>query len=106
MSDKPTIFKTEGRGIIYNSITDTIGNTPIVKLNKIAPENVNIFVKVESFNPAASVKDRLALNIIEAAERSGKLAPGQTVVEATSGNTGIGDFMALMYSSNVAHKYI
>ena len=90
MSDKTTIFKTKGRGIVYNSITDTIGNTPIVKLNKIAPENVNIFVKVESFNPAASVKDRLALNIIEAAERSGKLAPGQTVVEATSGNTGIG----------------
>ena len=90
MSDKTKIYKTNGRGIVYNSITETIGNTPVVRLNKIAPENVNIFVKVEAFNPAASVKDRLALNIIEAAERSGKLAPGQTVVEATSGNTGIG----------------
>jgi cysteine synthase A len=90
MSDKTAIFTTNGRGTIYNSITETIGDTPVVRLNKIAPENVNIFVKVEAFNPAASVKDRLALNIIEAAEKSGKLAPGQTVVEATSGNTGIG----------------
>jgi len=90
MSGKTEIFKTNGRGTIYNSITETVGNTPVVRLNKIAPKNVNIFVKIEAFNPAASVKDRLALNIIEAAERSGKLAPSQTVVEATSGNTGIG----------------
>ena len=69
---------------------ETVGNTPVIKLNKISPEGVQMYVKVESFNPAGSVKDRLALNIIEAAERSGKLKPGQTVVEATSGNTGIG----------------
>ena len=90
MSSKSEIFTTNGRGTIYNSITETIGDTPIVRLNNIAPENVNIFVKVEAFNPAGSVKDRLALNIIEAAEKSGELAPGQTIVEATSGNTGIG----------------
>ncbi|MDC0068405.1 cysteine synthase A [Gammaproteobacteria bacterium] len=75
--------------MIYNSILDTIGNTPIVKLNSIAPANHTIFVKVESFNPLASVKDRLAIAIIEDAERRGTLTPGQTVVEATSGNTGI-----------------
>ena len=84
------IFSTTGRGKTYDSIVDTVGNTPVVRLNRIAPDHVNIFVKVEAFNPAASVKDRLALNIIEAAERSGDLKPGQTVVEATSGNTGIG----------------
>jgi cysteine synthase A len=75
--------------MIYNSILDTIGNTPVVKLNRIAPTNHTIYVKVESFNPLASVKDRLAIAIIEDAERRGTLAPGQTVVEATSGNTGI-----------------
>ena len=75
--------------MIYNSILDTIGNTPVVKLNRIAPANHTIFVKVESFNPLASVKDRLAIAIIEDAERRGTLTPGQTVVEATSGNTGI-----------------
>ena len=75
--------------MIYNSILDTIGNTPVVKLNRIAPVNHTIYVKVESFNPLASVKDRLAIAIIEDAERRGTLAPGQTVVEATSGNTGI-----------------
>jgi cysteine synthase A len=75
--------------MIYNSILDTIGNTPVVKLNSIAPANHTIFVKVESFNPLASVKDRLAIAIIEDAERRGTLTPGQTVVEATSGNTGI-----------------
>ena len=84
-----TIFNTKGRGKIYNSITETIGDTPVVKLNKVAPDGANIFVKVESFNPAGSVKDRLAINIIEEAERNGSLKPGQTVVEATSGNTGI-----------------
>ncbi len=84
------IFTTSGRGALYNSISETVGNTPVVKLNRVAPDHVNLYVKLEAFNPAGSVKDRLALNIIEAAERSGKLRAGQTVVEATSGNTGIG----------------
>jgi cysteine synthase len=84
------IRKTNGRGRLYDSILDTVGDTPVVRLNRIAPNGVTVYVKVEAFNPAASVKDRLALNIIEAAEREGKLKPGQTVVEATSGNTGIG----------------
>ncbi len=75
--------------MIYNSILDTIGNTPIVRLNRLAPDHVDMFVKVESFNPMASVKDRLAFAVINDAERSGKLQPGQTVIEATSGNTGI-----------------
>lgn len=75
--------------MIYDSIIDTIGNTPIVRLNRIAPEHVDLYVKVEAFNPGASVKDRLAWGIIQEAERSGALQPGQTVVEATSGNTGI-----------------
>lgn len=74
----------------YSNILETIGNTPIVKLNRLAPAGVNVHVKVESFNPMSSVKDRLALAIIEDAERSGALKPGQTVIEATSGNTGIG----------------
>ncbi|MCX4187294.1 cysteine synthase A [Methylophaga sp. OBS4] len=75
--------------MIYNSILDTIGNTPVVRLNNIAPAHVDLFVKVESFNPMASVKDRLAFAIIDDAEKRGVLKPGQTVVEATSGNTGI-----------------
>jgi cysteine synthase A len=75
--------------MIYNSILDTIGNTPIVRLNNIAPDHVDMYVKVESFNPMASVKDRLAFAIIDDAEKRGVLKPGQTVVEATSGNTGI-----------------
>ena len=74
----------------YQSILETIGNTPVVRINRLAPEGVNLFVKVEAFNPLGSVKDRLALGVIEAAEKSGELKPGQTVVEATSGNTGIG----------------
>ena len=74
----------------YDNILQTIGKTPIVRLNRIAPEHVNLYVKVESFNPMGSVKDRLALGVIEEAERSGALKPGQTVIEATSGNTGIG----------------
>lgn len=74
----------------YNNILETIGNTPLIKINKLAPKHVNLFVKMEAFNPGGSVKDRLALGVIEEAERSGKLKPGQTVVEATSGNTGIG----------------
>jgi cysteine synthase len=85
-----TIRSTKGRGMLYDSILDTIGDTPVVRINNLAPKGVRVYVKVESFNPAASVKDRLALNIIEAAERAGTLKPGQTVVEATSGNTGIG----------------
>lgn len=84
------IRSTQGRGERYDSILDTIGNTPTIRINRIAPEHVNVFVKFEAFNPAGSVKDRLALNIIEAAERDGRLKPGQTIVEATSGNTGIG----------------
>jgi cysteine synthase A len=74
----------------FDNILQTIGNTPIVKLNKLAPEGVNVWVKIESFNPMGSVKDRLALSVIEEAEASGALKPGQTVIEATSGNTGIG----------------
>lgn len=74
----------------FASILETIGNTPIVKINRLAPEGVNLYVKIEAFNPLGSVKDRLALAVIEAAEKSGALKPGQTVVEATSGNTGIG----------------
>ncbi len=76
--------------MLYSNILETVGNTPIVKLNKIGPKDVNIYVKIESFNPMGSVKDRLALNVIEQAEKDGTLKPGQTVIEATSGNTGIG----------------
>jgi cysteine synthase A len=75
--------------MIYDSILDTIGNTPVVRLNRIAPDHVTIYVKIEAFNPMASVKDRLALAIINDAEERGAIKPGQTVVEATSGNTGI-----------------
>jgi cysteine synthase A len=74
----------------YENILGTIGNTPIVKLNRLAPAGVNVYVKIEAFNPMGSVKDRLALAVIEHAERTGDLKPGQTVIEATSGNTGIG----------------
>ena len=74
----------------YQNILETIGNTPVVRINRLAPKGVNLFVKIEAFNPLGSVKDRLALGVIEAAEKSGELKPGQTVVEATSGNTGIG----------------
>ncbi|MFQ5609295.1 MAG: pyridoxal-phosphate dependent enzyme, partial [Woeseiaceae bacterium] len=75
--------------MIYDNILETIGNTPVVRLNRMAPDNVEIYVKVESFNPLASVKDRLAFAIINDAEQRGTLEPGQTIVEATSGNTGI-----------------
>ena len=75
--------------MIYDSILDTIGNTPVVRLHRIPPPGVEIFVKVEAFNPGGSVKDRLAYAIVSDAERRGTLKPGQTVVEATSGNTGI-----------------
>jgi cysteine synthase len=74
----------------FANILETIGHTPVVRINKLAPATVNLFVKIEAFNPLGSVKDRLALGVIEDAERSGKLKPGQTVIEATSGNTGIG----------------
>jgi len=74
----------------FESILETVGNTPVVKINKLAPPDVHLYVKIEAFNPLGSVKDRLALGVIEAAERSGELKPGQTVIEATSGNTGIG----------------
>src|SRR3984893_8385461 len=75
--------------MIYNNILGTIGRTPIIRIQRIAPKNVAMYVKCEFFNPLSSVKDRLAIGIIEDAERSGTLSPGQTVVEATSGNTGI-----------------
>ena len=84
------IRTTQGRRRLYDSVLETIGDSPTIRINNLAPEGVTIYVKAEFFNPGGSVKDRLAVNIIEAAERAGKLKPGQTVVEATSGNTGIG----------------
>lgn len=75
---------------MYDSILATIGRTPVVRIRKLAPTGVNLYAKLEAFNPMGSVKDRLALGVIEQAERTGQLKPGQTVVEATSGNTGIG----------------
>ena len=74
----------------FANILETVGNTPVVRIGKLGPPGVNLFVKVEAFNPLGSVKDRLALGVIEDAERRGELKPGQTVIEATSGNTGIG----------------
>src|SRR6266542_4113944 len=74
----------------FANILETVGNTPVVRVNKLAPDGVNLFVKIEAFNPLGSVKDRLALGVIEDAEKRGTLKPGQTVIEATSGNTGIG----------------
>ena len=74
----------------FSNILETVGNTPVVRINKLAPEGIDLYVKIEAFNPLGSVKDRLALGVIEAAEKSGELKPGQTVIEATSGNTGIG----------------
>ncbi|MEM6669664.1 MAG: pyridoxal-phosphate dependent enzyme [Pseudomonadota bacterium] len=87
-SDAPRA--TSGRGRLFDSVLDTIGDTPCIRVNRLAPDGVRLYVKAEAFNPAASVKDRLAVSIIETAEREGALKPGQTVVEATSGNTGIG----------------
>ena len=75
--------------MIYDNILETIANTPVIKIQKLAPVGIDIYVKVESFNPMGSVKDRLALGIILDAEKRGVLKPGQTVIEATSGNTGI-----------------
>src|SRR5579863_4646917 len=74
----------------FESILETVGHTPVIRINRLAPAGVNLYVKMEAFNPLGSVKDRLALGIIEDAERTGALKPGQTVIEATSGNTGIG----------------
>lgn len=90
MDGKHKIRTTKGRGHLFDSVLDTVGDTPVIRLNNLGPDHATIYVKAEFFNPAGSVKDRLALNIIESAERSGALQPGQTVVEATSGNTGIG----------------
>src|SRR5689334_9522867 len=74
----------------FESILETVGRTPVVRITKLAPPHVRLYVKLEAFNPMGSVKDRLALGVIEDAERRGTLKPGQTVIEATSGNTGIG----------------
>src|SRR4029079_18375277 len=87
---KGKLRTTNGRGRLFDSVLDTIGDTPCIRVNNLAPKGVTIYVKDEAFNPGSSVKDRLAVNIIEAAERDGSLKPGQTVIEATSGNTGIG----------------
>lgn len=90
MASTSQVRTTNGRGRLFDSVLDTVGDTPCIRVNNVAPKGVRMYVKAEAFNPAASVKDRLALNIIEAAERNGTLKPGQTIVEATSGNTGIG----------------
>lgn len=90
MNQAKNILRGKNKSNVYDSILDTIGNTPIVRLNHLAPDHVEIYAKLESFNPMGSVKDRLAKGIIEDAERRGALKPGQTVIEATSGNTGIG----------------
>jgi cysteine synthase A len=82
--------QTSGRGRLFDSVVETVGDTPCIRVNKLAPAHATVYVKAEFFNPAGSVKDRLALSIIETAERNGTLKRGQTVVEATSGNTGIG----------------
>jgi cysteine synthase len=86
----PGNFTEKNMGRRYANILETIGNTPVVRINRLAPPDVNLYVKIEAFNPLGSVKDRLALGVIEEAERTGELKPGQTVIEATSGNTGIG----------------
>ena len=90
MTTPEAIRTTAGRGRLYDSILETVGDTPAVRVNNVGVENATIYVKAEFFNPLSSVKDRLAINVIEEAERRGTLQPGQTVVEATSGNTGIG----------------
>src|SRR5690606_25656529 len=85
----PSLPRYRTTPMIHESILDTIGRTPVVRLNRIAPEGVVLYAKVESFNPGGSVKDRLALAVILDAEQRGLLKPGDTVVEATSGNTGV-----------------
>jgi len=89
--------------MIYDNILQTIGNTPIVRLNNMGPDHVHIYVKVESFNPLASVKDRLAFAIVNDAEQKGTLKPGQTVIEATSGNTGIA---LAMVCAATGHQFV
>lgn len=89
--------------MIYDNILQTIGNTPIVRLNNMGPDNVEVYVKVESFNPLASVKDRLAYAIVNDAEQKGTLKPGQTVIEATSGNTGIA---LAMVCAATGHQFV
>jgi cysteine synthase A len=89
--------------MIYDNILQTIGNTPVVRLNRMGPEHVELYVKVESFNPLASVKDRLAFAIINDAEQRGTLKPGQTVIEATSGNTGIA---LAMVCAATGHQFV
>jgi len=90
MATPDTIRTTQGRGRLYDSILETVGDTPAIRINNVGVDGVTIYVKAEFFNPLSSVKDRLAIAVIEEAERQGTLQPGQTVVEATSGNTGIG----------------
>ncbi|MSU91109.1 pyridoxal-phosphate dependent enzyme [Rhodobacteraceae bacterium 2CG4] len=90
MTMQQKVRTTDGRGRLFDSVLDTIGDTPTIRINNLGVGDTTLYVKAEFFNPAGSVKDRLALNIIEDAERRGLLSPGQTVVEATSGNTGIG----------------
>ncbi|MEZ0211955.1 MAG: PLP-dependent cysteine synthase family protein [Xanthobacteraceae bacterium] len=90
MAVQPMIRTKAGRGQLFDSILDTVGDTPAIRINNLGVAGRTIYVKAEFFNPAGSVKDRLALNIIEEGERNGTLRPGQTVIEATSGNTGIG----------------
>src|ERR1700747_773081 len=87
---KGKLRTTAGRGRLFDSVLDTIGGPPAIRVNNLAPKGVTVYVKAEAFNPASSVKDRLAVNIIEAAERAGTIKPRQPGVEATSGNTGIG----------------
>ena len=89
--------------MIYVIILQTIGNTPVVRLNRMGPDHVELYVKVESFNPLASVKDRLAFAIINDAEQRGTLEPGQTVIEATSGNTGIA---LAMVCAATGHQFV
>ncbi len=101
-SSKPVALFAKARGEGYgqplNNISEAVGNTPLVKIsNRLCPEGRTIYAKCEYFNPLSSVKDRLALAIIEAAEKDGSLKPGQTVVEATSGNTGIGKFATISF---------
>ncbi|HEY1124561.1 MAG TPA: PLP-dependent cysteine synthase family protein, partial [Sphingobium sp.] len=90
MTTAQPIRTTAGRGRLFDSVVDTVGDTPVIRINNLGVEGRTIYVKAEFFNPASSVKDRLAIAIIEEAERNGTLRPGQTIVEATSGNTGIG----------------
>ncbi len=90
MTIQKTIRQTGGRGKLFSSVLETVGDTPCIQIQNLAPNGIKIYVKAEFFNPAGSVKDRLALNIVEEGERNGTLKPGQTIVEATSGNTGIG----------------